>query len=95
MVNSKNLFLELRQRGYSALKDALNQTILWIIVDHFYRLSSDVDSQEFFGGRRKAAYQFIVRKPKGTDRLSQYNAKIADDEVKKVSSERCCSKHCC
>ena len=35
-----------------------------------------------------------MRKPKGADRLSQYNAKTADDEVRKVSSERCCSKHC-
>ena len=35
-----------------------------------------------------------MQKPKGADRLSQYNAKTADDEVRKVSSERCCLKHC-
>ena len=28
VVNAENLFLEPRQRGYSALKDALNQTVL-------------------------------------------------------------------
>ena len=72
-----------------------NGPSLQTTVDHFSRLPSDVDPQEFLGGRRKAAYRFVVRKPKATDRLSQYNAKTADDEVRKVSSERCCSKHCC
>ena len=193
VANVKNLFLEPRQRGYSALKDALNRTVLWraadalalsedppmdnadyvhpeswiglevywldvagvllafgrlfcsypeyfrhgrldegyigviildvfvgdsdvimsnerwliseckfpngpslqTTVDHFSRLPKDVDPQEFLRGRQKAAYRFIVRKPKGIDRLSQYNAKTADAEVRKVSSERCCSKHCC
>ena len=36
-----------------------------------------------------------MRKPKGTNKLSQYNTKTADAEVRKVSSKRCCSKHCC
>ena len=71
-----------------------NGPSLQTIVDHFSRLPTDVDPQEFLGGRQKAAYWFVVRKPKGADRLSQYNAKIVDDEVRKVSSERCCSKHC-
>ena len=71
-----------------------NGPSLQTTVDHFSRLPTDVDPQEFLGGRRKAAYRFVVRKPKGADRLSQYNAKTADDEVRKVSSERCCSKHC-
>ena len=72
-----------------------NDPFLQSIVDHFSRLPSYVDPQEFLGGRRKAAYRFVVRKLKGIDRLSQYNAKTADAEVRKVSSERCCSKHCC
>ena len=71
-----------------------NGPSLQTTVDHFSRLPTDVDPQEFLGGRRKAAYRFVVRKPKGVDRLSQYNAKTADDEVRKVSSERCCLKHC-
>ena len=71
-----------------------NGPSLQTTVDHFSRLSSEVDLQEFLGGRRKAAYRFIVRKSKGTDRLSQYNAKTWDAEVRKVSSERCCLKHC-
>ena len=71
-----------------------NGPSLQTTIDHFSRLPTDVDPQEFFGGRRKAAYWFVVRKPKGANRLSQYNAKTADDEVRKVSSERCCSKHC-
>ena len=33
MANAENLFLEPRQRGYSALKDALNQTVLWRAAD--------------------------------------------------------------
>ena len=64
-------------------------------VDHFSRLPNDVDLQEFLGGRRKATYWFIVCKPKANDKLSQYNTKTTDAEVKKVSSERCCLKHCC
>ena len=71
-----------------------NGPSLQTTVDHFSRLPSDADPQEFLGGRWKAAYRFVVRKPKGTDRLSQYNAKTADAEVRKVSFERCCSKHC-
>ena len=71
-----------------------NGPSLHTTVDHFSRLPSDVDPQEFLGGRQKAAYRFVVRKPKGADRLSQYNVKTADNEVRKVSSERCCSKHC-
>ena len=39
-------------------------------VDHFSQLPTDVDSQEFLGGRRKAAYRFVMRKPKRADRLS-------------------------
>ena len=72
-----------------------NGPSLQTTVDHFSQLPSDVDPQEFLGGRRKAAYRFVVRKPKGTDILSQYNAKTVDDEVRKVSSKRCCLKHCC
>ena len=71
-----------------------NGPSLQTTIDHFSRLPTGIDPQEFLGGRRKAAYRFVVRKPKGADRLSQYNAKTADDEVRKVSSERCCSKHC-
>ena len=61
-----------------------NGPSLQTTVDHFSRLPTNVDPQEFFGGRQKAAYRFVVRKPKGVDRLSQYNAKTADDEVRKV-----------
>ena len=71
-----------------------NGPSLQTTVDHFSRLPTYIDPQEFFGGRWKAAYHFVVRKPKGADILSQYNAKTADDKVRKVSSERCCSKHC-
>ena len=72
-----------------------NGPSLQTTVDHFSRLPGDVDPQEFLRERRKATYRFIVRKPKGTDRLSQYNAKTTDAEVRKVSSKRCCSKHYC
>ena len=71
-----------------------NGPSLQTTVDHFSRLPTDVDPQEFLGKRRKVAYRFVVRKPKGANRLSQYNAKTADNEVRKVSSKRCCSKHC-
>ena len=71
-----------------------NGPSLQTTVDHFSRLPTDVDPQEFLGGRQKAAYRFVVRKPKGANRRSQYNGKTADDEVRKVSSERCCSKLC-
>jgi hypothetical protein len=64
-------------------------------MDHFSRLPTDVDPQEHRGGRRKTAYRFIVRRPKANDKLPQYIRKTADAEVRKVSSERCCSKHCC
>ena len=47
-----------------------NGPFLQTTVDHFSQLPSDVDLQEFLGGRRKAVYRFIVRKPKGTDRFS-------------------------
>ena len=36
-----------------------------------------------------------MRKPKGNDKLSQYNTKTTDAEVRKVSSARCYSKHYC
>ena len=36
-----------------------------------------------------------MRIPKANEKLSQYNTKTTDVEVKKVSSERCCLKHCC
>ena len=38
-----------------------NGPSLQTTVDHFSRLPSDVDPQEFLGGRRKGAYRFIVR----------------------------------
>ena len=47
-----------------------NGPTLQTTVDHFSRLLTDVDQQEFLGGRRKAAYRFVVRKPKGADKLS-------------------------
>ena len=47
-----------------------NGPSLQTTVDHFSRLPSDVDPQEFLTGRWKAAYRFIVRKSKGTNRLS-------------------------
>ena len=47
-----------------------NGPSLQTIVDHFSRLPNDIDLQEFLGGRQKAAYRFIVRKPKGNDKLS-------------------------
>ena len=34
-------------------------------------------------------------KPKENEKLSHYNIKTADVEVRKVSSERYCSKYCC
>ena len=71
-----------------------NGPSLQTTVDHFSRLPNDVNLQEFLRRRRKAAYRFIVRKPKGNDKLSQYNTKTVDAEVRKVNSERCCSKHC-
>ena len=71
-----------------------NGPSLQTTVDHFSQLPIDVNPQEFLGSRRKAVYRFVVRKPKGADRLFQYNAKTVDDKVRKVSSERCCSKHC-
>ena len=66
-----------------------NGPSLQTTIDHFSCLSSDVDPQEFLGERQKATYRFIVRKSNGT-----YNTKTADSEVRKVSFERCCSKHC-
>ena len=36
-----------------------------------------------------------MRKPKANEKLSQYIMKTANVEVRKVSLERCCSKHCC
>ena len=71
-----------------------NGLSLQSIVDHFSQRPTDVDPQEFLGGRRKTPYQFIVRKPKANEKLSQYNTKTADVELRKVSSERCYSKHC-
>ena len=47
-----------------------NGPSLQTTLDHFSRLPSDVDPQEFLSERRKAAYWFVVRKPKGTDKLS-------------------------
>ena len=47
-----------------------NGPSLQTTIDYFSRLSTDVDPQEFLGGRRKAAYRFLVRKLKGADRLS-------------------------
>ena len=67
----------------------------WSTVKHFSRIPMEVDPQEHLGGRRKAPYRFIVRKPKTHEKRLLYNTKTADAEVRKVSSERCCSKHCC
>ena len=47
-----------------------NGPSLQTTVDHFSPLPIDVDPQEFFSGRWKAAYRFVVRKPKGADKLS-------------------------
>ena len=37
-----------------------NGPSLQTTVDHFSRLPTDVDPQEFLGGKRKAAYRFVV-----------------------------------
>ena len=72
-----------------------NDPSLQSTVDHFSQLRSDIDLQEHLEGRRKRPYQFIVHKPKANEKLSDYNTKTTDVEVRKVSSERCYSKHCC
>ena len=72
-----------------------NGPSLWSTLDHFFRLSNDLDLHKHLGGRQKILYQFIVHKPKVNERLSQYNRKTADAEVRKISSKSCYSKHCC
>ena len=72
-----------------------NSPSLQSIVDHFSQLPNDVDLQKHLGGRRKTPYWFIVRKPKANKKLSQYNTKTANVEVRKVSLERYCLKQCC
>ena len=73
----------------------LNDPSFQSTLDHFSQLPNDVDLQEDLGERWKTLYQFIMQKLKTLEKLLWYNKKTVEVEVRKVSSERCCSKHCC
>ena len=64
-------------------------------VDHFASLPDMQDPLAYLGGRAKAPYRFIVRTPRLQQRDSLYVRKTADEEIQKVSSEKCCASKCC
>ena len=64
-------------------------------VDHFASLPNMQDPFAYLGGRAKAPYRFIVRIPSLQQRNSLYVQKTADEEIRKVSSEKCYGSKCC
>ena len=64
-------------------------------VDHFASLPDMQDPLAYLGGRAKAPYRFIVITPRLQQRDSLYIRKTADEEIRKVSSEKCCASKCC
>ena len=64
-------------------------------VDHFASLPDMQDLLAYLGGRAKAPYFFIVRMPRLQQRDSLYVRKIANEEIRKVSSEKYCASKCC
>jgi hypothetical protein len=63
-------------------------------IDHFVALPVAEDPDAHFGRRRKEPYRFLVRKENINIKESQFIRKTSDTEIRKVSSGRCCPKHC-
>ena len=64
-------------------------------ADHFAANPAHEDPRAHLGGREKVPYRFVVRKPSLELKESQYDRKTQEDEIRKVSSERCCGSRCC
>jgi hypothetical protein len=64
-------------------------------IDHFASIPVADDPDAHLGGRLKAPYRFLLRRPNLNIKESKYSQKTSDNEIRKVSSERCCAKRCC
>ena len=64
-------------------------------LEYFASLPHDEDPLAYLGGRPKARYRFIVRSASTILRESQYAWKTTDEEVRRVSAQRCCDNCCC
>jgi hypothetical protein len=64
-------------------------------ADHFSAIPDIDDPLAYLGGRMKAPYRFVLRKPNVEKKESQYVRKTTDEEIRKVSSAKCCKRLCC
>jgi hypothetical protein len=64
-------------------------------IDHFASRPVQQDSEAHLGGRAKEPYRFIFRLQDLNKKDSLFARKTTDDEIRKVSSERCCLRNCC
>ena len=64
-------------------------------IAHFAAIPVPVDPLAYLGGMLKAPYRFIVRKRRICDKVSLVTRKTRDSEIRKVSTQDCCSRRCC
>jgi len=64
-------------------------------VDYFVAILVARDPLAYLGGREKAPYRFINRKPSVHMKDSFFVHKTANFEIRKVSAFTCCSMRCC
>ena len=64
-------------------------------IDHFACRPIEEDFDAHLGGRRKEPYRFITRKEAINRKESLYSRKTTEEEIRKVSSEKCCPANCC
>ena len=64
-------------------------------LDYFGAVPDVQDPLAYLGGRVKAPYRFLIRKPRLQEKDSQYIRKTEEEEIWKVSSLKCCKRRCC
>ena len=64
-------------------------------LDYFGVVLDVQDPLAYLGGRVKAPYRFLICKPRLQEKDSQYIRKIEEEEIRKVSSLKCCERQCC
>ena len=64
-------------------------------LDYFGAVPDVQDPLAYLGGRVKAPYRFLIRKPGLQEKDSQYIQKTEEEEIRKVNSLKCCERRCC
>jgi hypothetical protein len=64
-------------------------------IEYLSMIPDECDPDAHLGGRKKAPYRFIHRKPMVERGLSKYALKTTDTAIHAVTLIKCCELHCC